>query len=243
MTAKRAPKYPEKSSVINFRITPETKRLLEQAARAHGRTLSSECELQLQRSLSSPENSQTHAIMTLIGLAIDAVTNIQTLDKLAAGRKHKPVQWWNDPYLYVQVEQMVIAALGVLRPRGPLPNIDPRQRDFVLNALVREIQVADPSVPFEKQTPHQRRINRLKQDLGLLADRAAPFGVDADAAREEVASMKPFREELIALTKKNALWSVDWSRCPRKRGESSRKKASSGADDASRQEKTSGIAK
>ena len=41
--------YAEKSAVMNFRIRPDTKRLLQQAAHMSGRTLSQETEHQIRK--------------------------------------------------------------------------------------------------------------------------------------------------------------------------------------------------
>jgi hypothetical protein len=207
---RRALRYPGGSTPITFRVTAETRNLLEQAATAHGRSLSGECEWQLQRALSAWENSKTHAFMTVIGQAIDGVAAI--VDGEPGPRA---VKWWDDPYLYGQAEQVTVAAFRMFKPRGTTPDIDPRQGDFVLGAGVHELQTIDEGTPFEKQTLHQRRLKRLKHDLGeALVDRAAPFGIAAAAAREQIQKMRPFKNELIELSKKAALWQTDLGQMP-----------------------------
>jgi hypothetical protein len=69
---RRARRYPQKSAVIHFRITPETRRLLEEAAAEAGRTMSAECEHQLLRALSMTSRGQALAIVHL-RIAMDAL--------------------------------------------------------------------------------------------------------------------------------------------------------------------------
>jgi len=204
---KRAKRYASGSKPMTFRITPGTKKILTETARANGRTPSSECEIQLQRALSDWGNSHTNAIMTVVGQAIDRLTGIRDFTDENLKSPPPAVKWWNDPYLYAQVEHVTIAALQMFRPRMATPKISKKdivKGDFVLGSLINEIQTADDSVPFEKQKPHQRSLNRLRKDLGLLADRPAPFGINGAEAREKQQAVAPFREELIALSRKDA---------------------------------------
>jgi len=198
-TTRRAGKfrrYPEKSAVMNFRITPGTRRALEEAAGASGRTISSECEHQLQRALSDMGTGPSHALMTVIGRAIDDLVRMR-----GRGAKQKGLRWWDDPHTFDLASRAVAAAFDMFRPKGEVPDTG-RQGEFVIEATLREIQLADLSIPFDQLKPHQRWLAQLKRDLGPLADRPAVWGITAESARELDELSRPFRDELRALSQK-----------------------------------------
>jgi hypothetical protein len=190
--------YPEKSDVMNFRIRPDTKRLLVQAARASGRTLSGECEHQLRRAVAEMGTGRTHAVMTTIGRAIDGLVELK---KGAPG-----IDWWSDPDLYVQARQVVLTALDLFRPPEAATGEDrpenAREAEFEIEATLREIQLFDETKPFVKQKPYERWLGMMKKDLGPLADRPVVWGVSAARVREDQERFRPFRDELVALSRK-----------------------------------------
>jgi hypothetical protein len=188
-------KYPEKSAVMNFRITPGTRQLLEQAAVASGRTISSECEHQLQRALSDMSAGPSHAIMTIIGRAIDDLVVMRKRGERLKG------QWWNDPYTFDAAARAVVAAFEIFRPKGEAPDTG-RQGEFTVEAILREIQLIDLSVPFDQMTPHQRWLALLKRDLGTLAERSVIWGENAEQARERRKHGLEILRELIPLSRK-----------------------------------------
>jgi hypothetical protein len=192
--------YPEKSAVMNFRIRPDTKRLLAQAARASGRTLSAETEHQLRRAVAEMGTGRTHAVMTTIGRAIDGLV------KLKAGESTER-DWWTDPYLYGQARQVVLKALDLFKPPEAAIDAEPdnaRQAEFEIEALLHEIQLFDESnKPFVKQTPHERRLGMMKKDLGPLAERPVVWGESAGQARERHERAREVLRELIPLSRKN----------------------------------------
>jgi hypothetical protein len=197
--ATRAKRYPTKSAFMHVRIQPTTKAALEKAAAASGRTVSAEAEHQLHRALSDMSTGPTYALMTMIGRTIDGVVGLKTAR----------ARWWNDPRQFDEAARMAMAAFELLRPPGPPPpeSAEPlgeRSGQFAVEATLREIQTVDTSVPFGKQTPHQRWLTLLKQDLGPLADRAFVFGASAEEARGRLALVKPILEELRALSRKSA---------------------------------------
>jgi hypothetical protein len=199
-TARRAGKfhkYPEKSAVMNFRITPGTRLLLEQAAEASGRTISSECEHQLQRALSDMGTGPSHVLMAIIGRAIDDLVRMRG----RGAKQQKDLRWWDDPHTFDLAARAVTAAFDMFRPKGEVPDTG-RQGEFVIEATLREIQVADLSIPFDQMKPHQRWLALLKRDLGPIADRPAIWGITAESARELDELSRPFRDELIALSQK-----------------------------------------
>ena len=104
--ASRAKKYPDRTVVINFRIQPATKAALQDAARRSGRTVSAEAERQLRRALSDMGTGPTHALMALIGRAIDGVV----------GLKSPKAKWWNDPHQFDEAVRLATAAFELLRP-------------------------------------------------------------------------------------------------------------------------------
>jgi hypothetical protein len=190
--------YPEKSEVMNFRIRPDTKRLLAQAARASGRTVSAEAEHQLRRGLAEMGTGHTHAVMTTIGRAIDGLVKL----KGARGG-----DWWSDPDLYGHARRVVLTALDLFKPPGgstdAIPD-DTRSAEFEIEATLHEIQLFDETKPFVKQTPHERWLGMMKKDLGPLADRPVVWNIPAVRGREDQERFRPLRDELIVLSRKDA---------------------------------------
>ena len=157
----RAMRYhQDRAVVINFRIQPSTKALLAKAAARSGRTLSAEAEHQFRRALVDLA-TPTPAIMATMTGAIDRLAGIAR----PSGRK-----WWNDPGQFDGAAKLAAAAFAMLRPPGPRPKIfvshAAGDEISALRAALREIQAADGSVGFEKQTARQRQLVRLKADLG-----------------------------------------------------------------------------
>jgi hypothetical protein len=190
-------KYPEKSAVMNFRITPSTRQLLERAAEASGRTISSECEHQLQRALSDIGAGPSHALMAVIGRTIDDLVRMRE-----RGAKLKASRWWDDPYTFDLAARAVTAAFEMFRPKGKPSESDGRQGEFAIEATLREIQLVDLSIPFDQLTPHQRWLALLKRDLGPLADRptvwwaeSAPHARVRERAREALRELIPLSQK------------------------------------------------
>ncbi len=197
--ASRAERYSEKSIVINFRIQPSTKAALQKAAAANRRTLSAEAEFQLRRSLSDMGAGRpTHALMNTIALAIDGLV----------GLRSPRARWWKDSHLFDQAAKLAAAAFEMLRPPGPPPEsaepLGERSARFAIEATLREIQTVDPSIPFGEQTPYQRWLTLMKQDLGPLVDRAVIWGQGAEEARAQRDRAAPILPEYIRLSRKDA---------------------------------------
>lgn len=175
--------YADKSTVINFRIRPDTKRLLQDAAHTSGRTLSQEAEHQLRRALIEMEAGPTYAFLQTIGQAIDKLVNF----------KDPKANWLHDPYLYRQARGAITAALDLFQPANSPPDVATEQLDLggthqgrmATMDLVRKIQLADSSTPLAKQTSEQRLLVSRKVDLGALADRPQVYGRTAEQARQE----------------------------------------------------------
>jgi hypothetical protein len=198
--ASRAKRYSDKSIVINFRIQPSTKAALQRAAAASGRTLSAECEHQLHRALASDLGAgPTHALMSMIGRTIDGFLSLRSTR----------TKWWNDPYLFDQAARLAATAFELLRPQGQSSpeSAEPfgeRSARFAIEATLREIQTVDTTIPFGKQTPYQRWLALMRQDLGPLVDRASVWVLSAEKARELRGKAAPILEEYIPLSRKDA---------------------------------------
>jgi hypothetical protein len=84
----------------------------------------------------------------------------------------------------------------------------PRQGEISIELTLREIQTVDPTKPLAQQTKHERWLNALRKDLGLLADRPEIWGRSADDVRAEkefAKSLEPEWSEYIALGRKQGV--------------------------------------
>lgn len=201
--------FGEKSEVAHFRIRPDTKRLLEEAARRNSHTASYEFEYQLRRALADMGTGPTFAIMRVIGKAVDDLVNL----------KDPQANWLNDPYLFAEATRAMNAMLNFYRPPGDVPEstaeLGPRrQGELQIEQLLHAIQTVDMAKPYRKRSPRERELSMLRGDLGDLADRPHVHGYTAEQARrvhdllrqfvplrrkpESVLSAKE-REQMIAL--------------------------------------------
>ena len=69
---------------------------------------------------------------------------------------------------------------------------------------MREVQTVDVAAPFEQQTPDQRWLALLRQDLGSIVDRVNIWSANAQEARRLREATQPFIEELRTLSRKSA---------------------------------------
>jgi hypothetical protein len=167
----RAPRGPQKSAVMNFRIRPDTKTLLKRAAQAHGRTVSAECEYQLQCALFDMGTGPTHALLAVVGSAVDRLIRRTTAP---------PNRWTRDPVQFDAVVEAITGALRLFRPEGPVAQgpdhstqSDRLQGRAAIFELLAEIAAVDPLAPLSRQTAEQRRLGIMKQDLGELIGQPA----------------------------------------------------------------------
>ena len=167
----RAPRGPHKSAVMNFRIRPDTKALLKRTAQDHGRTVSAECEYQLQRALVEMGTGPTHALLAMVGSAVDRLIRRTTAH---------PNRWTRDPFQFDAVVEAITAALRLFRPEGPVAQgldarteFDRSQGRAALFELLAEVAAVDPLAPVGRQSTEQRRLGIMKQDLGELIGQPA----------------------------------------------------------------------
>jgi hypothetical protein len=169
----RKPKgeYAGKTSVMSFRITPDTKADLIEAAAASGRSLSQETEHRLRRGFDEDEkiaslwgDAKTLAMMRLAAQAV------LSLGKVRGAKVH----WTADVELFDAAMKAINGTLRAFRPliATNLSTGSPEIGAPVL-ALIREAQAADPMYPLGKGTRRRRALAQLREDLGEeLANRA-----------------------------------------------------------------------
>jgi hypothetical protein len=166
-----AGEYADKKLVANFRIRPDTSRLLAAAARKSGRSVSQETEHQLRRALVD-RGGPTHAVIGAISAAIDG---------LLAGQPAGE-QWLKDPRAFDQVASAFSSALEMFRPAGDVVLIERdlerhgAQARKELLSLLAQAATVDASAPLEKQTPRIRLLAYFRNDLGDLIARPAIHG-------------------------------------------------------------------
>jgi hypothetical protein len=167
----RAPRGPQKSAVMNFRIRPNTKVLLKRAAEEHEQTVSAECEYQLQRALVEMGAGPTHALLAVVGSAVDRLIREKTAP---------PDRWTQDPFQFDSVVEAITGALRLFRPDGPLAQGQDRSTELgqsqgqaAIFELLAEIAAVDPIASLGQKSPEHRRLAIMKQDLGKLIGRPA----------------------------------------------------------------------
>ncbi len=181
---RRAPRGPQKSAVMNFRIRPDTKTLLKQAAEEHGRTVSAECEHQLQRALVEMGTGPTHALLAVVGSAVD---------RLIRRKSAPPNRWTRDPFQFDSVVEAITGALRLFRPEGPVAQGPDRSTELnqsqgraAICELLAEIAAVDAFASIDQQSSERRRLGIIRQDLGELIGRPALerlIGLTAKAAK------------------------------------------------------------
>jgi hypothetical protein len=158
--------YPDKREVANFRIRPDTKRLLEAAARKSGRTVSQETEHQLRRALVG-KSGATAAVVSAVGLAIDG---------LIAG---SPVaeRWLKDPRAFDQVAGCFAAAIAMFRPIDSVVEVEteieqfaPAARRALFRLMARAVDASE-TPPADRRSQYEHVLALLAGDLGPLSAR------------------------------------------------------------------------
>ena len=171
----RAPKgeYAGKTSVMSFRIRPDTKAALRKAAVTSGRSLSQEAEHRLRWGFDEDQtissfwgDSKTFAMMRLAAQAVHSLGKVRSTD----------VHWTADVELFDTALEAIIGVLRVFRPHAVVAtSLATGSPEFGAPTLgiLREAQAADPARPLNKSTRRQRAMTRFKEDLGEeLAARA-----------------------------------------------------------------------
>jgi len=180
-----------KTAVFSCRLRPDTKAALEAAAKASGQPLSQELERLLRRAFDADRSAEaefgdvkTYALMKI---AAQAIVTMRNLGSAKAPKLH----WADDSYLYNQAVKAVLAVLELFRPPESAaadglasePGLGGMQGRLTALETVREAQLADPAHDLVASTPHQRRLVRLRDELGDLLDRARPYGRSAAQER------------------------------------------------------------
>jgi hypothetical protein len=153
----RAPRSLNKTAVMHFRVMPLTLKAVKQAAAASGRTMSAECEFQLQRALFEM-GAPLYGILKRV---CEALGNDPELSKSN--------RWAEDPELFNRAVNMFNAALEIFRPVGSKRReATDQEKDlaaaYVLNHL-NTVAKADESVPLARQSQEQRGLLKSKEEL------------------------------------------------------------------------------
>jgi hypothetical protein len=191
--------YAGKSAVVHFRITPDTKALLERAAQSTGRTVSQECEYRLLRGLEDLGDEPTTAVLKIFKVGIDNARRITDPDGKAP--------WWSDPYTFELTQRAFAGLLGLFRPPGELPPTNDKYFELARSAftstaadVMELIQLADPTKPYAGQTRQEAWVSMRRKELGALADRPILRGRTAQERRKEHALLDAIRPLLMQLS-------------------------------------------
>ena len=176
---------------LHFRVRPDTMKALKEAQAISGRTLSGECEAQLNRALVETNV----ALWPLMQLLSDILGKIPEFSKAT--------RWADNYVLFDRAFNAITTMLEMLRPPGPIrqdATDDEKQqwRNLVLNSLF-QIGQADASVPPKDQTREQRRLLKRKEDLEAT-------GLGPVLARWAEAARKTTAQEFPTVPQAMDLW-------------------------------------
>jgi hypothetical protein len=156
---RRASRGPEKTKVMHFRVQPLTLKAVEDAAKASGRTVSAECEAQLQRALFG----MCGGLYPILQIVSD---NLNKIVELKTGR------WADNPALFDRAFNAIVAMIEMCRPSGSIfreaTDAEIQQaRNLMLNSFI-QIHGADSSARFASLNLEQRRLVKLKDEMGAI---------------------------------------------------------------------------
>lgn len=166
----------ERTAVFSSRLRPETRRRLEAAAKASGRSLTQELEHRLRHTFHEEDadlqlygTKRNAAIVNLIGATIQSVSRSES----ARGRH----DWLKEQWLFDDVMAAIQHVLRWFRPGG-----DSGLREIKLGSgtaradkLMNEIRSADPALPISEGSARQHTMARLKDKLGPLVTPRNPY--------------------------------------------------------------------
>lgn len=173
-----------RTAVLSTRLQRDTRRRLEVATKASGRSLSQELEHRLRRTFIEDDKavefygSQSNAaILKLLGAVIQSTcTNwvVKTADGWVPDLNKDPGEWLRDPKLFDQVLTAIIHSLMWFKPSGG------RGDQFIFyhstaEQIIDEIRSSDPALPITKRSNRQHAMATLKDKLGGLARRQPPY--------------------------------------------------------------------
>jgi hypothetical protein len=159
-TRRRAPRLPgSKTVVMHFRVQPLTLEAVKKAAEISGRTVSAECEEQLQRALFGMSGG-LHPVLQVVSGNLNRIAELKT----------RP--WADDPALFDRAFNAIMTMLEMCRPSGSIHRDATADevleaRDLMLKSILRIYEV-DASVPLARLSPEQRHLAKLKEDFGAI---------------------------------------------------------------------------
>jgi hypothetical protein len=165
-----------RTAVLSTRLQKDTRALLEDAARASGRSLSQELEHRLRQAFRDDDwdiklygTKENAAVVNLIGATIQSASA-----RDSAKRKH---DWLKEQWLFDDVMAAIRHVLLWFRPGG-----DSGLREITLGSgtsradqLINEIRSADTSLPITKGSARQHTMARLREKLGNLVTVRNPY--------------------------------------------------------------------
>jgi TraY domain len=171
---------------LSLRVTPETKRALDAAAAASGRSLSQEAEMRLERAFQDEQllpqlldlayGRDTAGLLLLIG---ECLRDTAAHAAAFSGARLEPrPDWMSRPWVYRQAEDAIAALLAALEPPGT--------RDAPAPKLIEAM-----GPPLRLGMEHLGR--------GFAAGVLAALFGDPDSAGHLQQRLRPARERLAAV--------------------------------------------
>lgn len=184
-----APKgeYADKSAVLSTRISADLRTQLEKAVKVSGLTLSREVEHRLRRTFQEDKNA-VEGFGTRRNLAL--MKTVAQATQIAFNPAHPDADWMDDPLMFEMVVRIINQLLEGIRP-APAPELAAFAELATIDSpawMWRHIQQGDASLPFGVSSG-QSIVNRIKAELGDVADRPKFFEGTADDMRRRAAEL------------------------------------------------------
>ena len=161
---------------LSLRVTPETKRSLDAAAAAAGRSLSQEAELRLEQSFSrqallSGAMSLAYgrqATAIVLTLARELVHAGRIGSVISTGKFETMENWVSNPFAYKQAIEAAGAVLEAFRPPGQISPVGPGPGSD--GALITLAAIKNPA--WGDQFPDQHRNPEMERFAAEIRDLA-----------------------------------------------------------------------
>jgi len=183
---KRAPE-PGERVAMNFRVTPELKRRLDQSAQLSGRSLTQEIEFRLDASFVQQDQAEAfqtaiypRQVAGLLSIFARVMRDVGAFASLYSTGSLDRSEWLENPYAFDQVGRALLMCLEAARPDGDIQVPTHQNQDLsrlgemiaarMLQALANELIGGELG---DWATPIRAKLGKIAERLHVHAERVA----------------------------------------------------------------------